>query len=85
VDPFFSSIYAFFSRVYDFFVGSIGWMGEFVQLAYQWIVNSFDSIKEFFLEILDFFQELPNVIEGFFSSFFGYRKGILEKIDPPEK
>jgi hypothetical protein len=59
--------------------------GRLCSIAYQWIVNSFASIKGVFVEILDFFEELPDIIEGFFSSFFAYIKGIIEIIDHTEK
>jgi hypothetical protein len=34
---------------------------------------------------LEFFENLPDVIKGFFSSFFVDIKSILDKIDPTEK
>jgi hypothetical protein len=35
--------------------------------------------------VREFFEDLPDIIEGFSSSFFCDIKTILEKIDPPEK
>jgi hypothetical protein len=48
-------------------------------------VDSFDSIKVFFVGLLDFFEELPDMIEGFFSSFYEDIKRIIEIINPTEK
>jgi hypothetical protein len=45
-------------------------------------VSAFEYIKEYFVDMLEFFEELPVLIEGFFSSFFRDIKHIQEKIDP---
>jgi hypothetical protein len=58
---------------------------DFIRIAYNWIITSFEDIKEYFVVVLEFFEYLLDVIEGFFSSFFGDIKQILEKIDPIEK
>jgi hypothetical protein len=39
-------------------------------MAYDWILRAFDLISEYFATVLEFFEDLPDVIEGFFSSFF---------------
>jgi phage-related protein len=54
-------------------------------MAYERFLGAFDSISEYFLTILEFFQDLPDLIEGFFSSFFSDIKTIINKIEPTEK
>jgi hypothetical protein len=45
------------------------WIGDFVNMAYEWLVNAFGSISEYFGVVLEFFEDLPEVIEGFFLLF----------------
>jgi hypothetical protein len=54
-------------------------------MSNEWIASAFERIKEYFVDILEFFEDMPDIIEGFFSSFFGDIKQILEKIDSTEK
>jgi hypothetical protein len=66
LSPVFSTIYEFFSGMYDFLAGAFGWVGDFLQTAYNWILGAFDSISEYFVQVLEFFEDLPEVIEEFF-------------------
>jgi hypothetical protein len=73
VSPFLSSFYAFFSGVFEFFVDEIEWIGDFVLMAYIWIVTAFEDIKRIFRCVLQFFEYLPDIIEVDFSSFFVHK------------
>jgi hypothetical protein len=49
--PSFSSIYSYFAGVNHFFFGTIAYIVDSVQLGYQWIMSSFESISDFFVPI----------------------------------
>jgi hypothetical protein len=36
---------------------------EFVRMAYEWIVSPFENIKEYFAVVLEFLEDLPDIIE----------------------
>jgi hypothetical protein len=40
-------------------------------MAYERMMSAFEIIKEHFVDILEFFEDPPDIIKGFFSSFFG--------------
>jgi hypothetical protein len=69
LSPFFSTIYELFSGIYDFLAGAFEWVGDFLRTAYNWILGSFESISEYFVQVLEFFEDFPEVIEGFFPLF----------------
>jgi hypothetical protein len=45
-------------------------------MAYDCVVPSLSTVANHLEAALDFFEELPDVLEGFFFSFFAHIKGV---------
>jgi predicted PurR-regulated permease PerM len=82
--PFFSSIYAFFVRCYDFLKGIIEWVVDLFLEIYQWVTKAFEDVVEYMGQILDFVEEIPEVMEEFFVSAFGDFEQVISSMNPKE-
>jgi hypothetical protein len=80
--PFFSSIYAFFVRCYDFLKGIIDWVVDLFLEIYQWVTEAFEDVVEYMGQILDFADELPEMIEEFFFSAFCDIEQVVPSLNP---
>jgi hypothetical protein len=80
--PFFQSIYAFFSRSYDFLKGIVEWVVDLFLEIYQWVTEAFEDVVEYMGTILDFVESLPEEIEEFFVSAFGDIEHLISSLNP---
>jgi hypothetical protein len=51
---------------------------------YQWATEAFEDVVEYMGQILDFVEELPEVIEEFFVSAFGDIEQVVSSLNPKE-
>jgi phage-related protein len=73
-------IIGFLTLIYDFFVEAIEWVVDLLVSIYDWIAEAIEGIISNIKKVVNFVDDFPSIIGGFFDDMWDDLMWVIEKL-----